>query len=59
MAGKVRFTNWIGRGVNRRLRMLALVNRQSLSDTLTVVLDQALPSAAELSKRLAESEVTS
>ena len=39
-------------GVDRRLRMLALVSRRPLNHVLVSLLDQALPSADELAARL-------
>lgn len=59
MADKVRFANRIAAGINRRLRMFAVVKGLSLSDALTVLLDQALPSVDELSRQMRESEATS
>lgn len=56
MATKVRLATRIGSGVDRRLRMFALAKGMRLSDALTVLLDQALPSADELDCRLREGE---
>jgi hypothetical protein len=55
MAGEVPLTTRITPSVDRRLRMLALIQRRHLNDVLTSLLDQALPSAAELAGQLHES----
>ena len=44
--------------VDRRLRLLAVLKRQSLSRVLTAVLDEALPSADELAGQLQENAST-
>jgi hypothetical protein len=54
MASKVRLANRISDGVDHRLRMWALVKRLRLTDALTVLLDEALPSADELAGQLGE-----
>lgn len=55
MASKnTRLATWIGAGVDHRLRLLALVRRQGLGHLLTDLLDQALPSAAELADQVRE-----
>ena len=47
-----RLATWIGVGVDERLRLLALVRRVRLSQLRTDLLDEALPSAAELTAQL-------
>ena len=56
MAYDVRLATRITAAVDRRLRMLALVERQSLSHVLVVLLDQALPAADELASLLGDRE---
>jgi hypothetical protein len=56
MACDVRLATTIDPAVDRRLRMLALVRRQSLRDVLSEQLDQVLPSAGELAGQLAPSQ---
>ena len=56
MADGVRLTTEITTPVNRRLRVLAALKRQSLSHVLTELLDKALPPAEELAGLLSESE---
>lgn len=58
MAYDVRLATRITPAVDRRLRMLALIHRQSLSCVLTALLDQALPPADELAARLHEHPAT-
>lgn len=48
----VRFATRIDKGVNRRLRMFALLEGRPLSHTLSALLDRQLPSADELAARL-------
>jgi hypothetical protein len=43
-----RLATWISAGVDERLRLQAIVRRQLLTD----LLDEALPSLAELTKQL-------
>jgi len=57
MAYDVRLATRISPAVDRRLRMLALIQSQPLSHVLTGLLDQALPSADELASTLAGSEI--
>src|SRR6266702_3590441 len=54
MAYDVRLATRITATVDHRLRMLALIQRQSLSHVLSVLLDQALPPADELASLLKE-----
>jgi hypothetical protein len=56
----VRLATRITSAVDRRLRMLALIEKQPLSHLLSALLDEALPAADELAGRLGEpSEATS
>ena len=55
MACDVRIATRISSAVDRRLRMLALVDRRSLSSVLDSLLDQVLPPAEELASRLGSS----
>lgn len=52
MAYDVRLATRITTGVDRRLRMLALVKSQPLSHVLVSLLDQVLPPADELASQL-------
>lgn len=52
MSYDARIATRISAPVDRRLRMQALVNGQSLSEVLDSTLDEALPSAEELAARL-------
>lgn len=56
MAYDVPLATRITKTVDRRLRMLALVQRQSLNHVLVAVLDQALPPADELASLLSDSD---
>jgi hypothetical protein len=47
-----RLATWISPGVDERLRLLALVRRQRLSQLLTDLLDEVLPPMAELTAQL-------
>jgi len=49
-----RLNTWISPGVDERLRLLALLRRQRLGRLLTHLLDQALPSADELTAQMRE-----
>ncbi|MGH3217899.1 MAG: hypothetical protein ACRDPY_04075 [Streptosporangiaceae bacterium] len=51
-SGNTRLATWISADVDDRLRRLALLRRQRLSHLLTELLDEALPSAAELAAQL-------
>lgn len=51
----VRLATRITDPVDRRLRMFALVKRQSLSHVLVTLLDQVLPPADELAALLGDS----
>lgn len=51
-SGNTRLATWIRADVDERLRLQALVNRQRLSQLLTHLLDEALPSAAALTAQL-------
>ena len=55
MAYDARLATRLSVGVDRRLRMMALVKGESLSSVLDGLLDQVLPSAAELAALLAAS----
>lgn len=57
MAYDVRVATTINGSVDRRLRLFALIKRQSLSRVLTDLLDDALPPADELVSQLQETEV--
>ena len=52
MAYDARLATRITSAVDRRLRMLAVAKRQSLSHVLDSVLDEALPAAGELASLL-------
>lgn len=56
MVYDVRLATRITTTVDRRLRMLALIQRQSLNHVLVAVLDQALPQADELASLLSDSD---
>jgi len=47
-----RLATWISTDVDERLRLQAMVRRLRLSQLLTDLLDQALPSVAELTAQL-------
>ena len=47
-----RLATWISADVDERLRLQAMVSRLRLSQLLTDLLDQALPSVAELTAQL-------
>lgn len=49
-----RLATWISAGVDHRLRLLALLKRQRLSQLITDLLDQALPPVDELAAQLRE-----
>lgn len=55
MAYDTRLATRITSTVDRRLRMLALVKKQSLSHVLVGLLDEALPPADELATLLGDS----
>ena len=57
-AKKARLNIDIGGGVNRRLRVLAALTGKGLGDTLTAVLDEALPKPEELSRSLSEPDAS-
>lgn len=59
MAHKARLVTTISGPVDRRLRMLALLQGRRLSDVLTSLLDQALPPVEELAGELRETEAAS
>lgn len=52
MSYGVRLITTTTAAVDQRLRLLALITRQPVSRVLTTALDQALPSAAELTAQL-------
>ena len=56
MAYDVRLATRITAAVDRRLRMLALVNSQPLSHVLVSILDQVLPPADELASLLGSNQ---
>jgi hypothetical protein len=58
MSYDVRLATRITTGVDRRLRMLALVKSQPLSHVLVGLLDKALPPADELASLLGDSRRT-
>lgn len=51
---KVRLATRIDADADRRLRMLALAERQPLSRLLSALIDRAVPSADELAGRLGD-----
>src|SRR5512135_93902 len=51
-SGNTRLATWISADVDERLRLQALLNRQRLSQLITDLLDEALPSAAALTAQL-------
>jgi hypothetical protein len=55
----VRLATTTTEAVDRRLRMLAILKRQSVSRVLTALLDQHLPPADELAGQLREKASTS
>lgn len=55
-AAEVRLDARITRAIDRRLRMLAILEEQPLSHVLSRVLDRHLPPAEELAARLVASE---
>jgi hypothetical protein len=50
----VRLATWISADVDERLRLQALQQRQKLSRLLTALLDNALPTADELTTQMRE-----
>ena len=48
----IRLATWISADVDERPRLQAMVSRLRLSQLLTDLLDEALPSVAELTKQL-------
>jgi hypothetical protein len=54
----VRLATTIPAAIDRRLRMQAIIQRRHLNDVLASLLDQALPSAADLAAQLHETPTT-